>query len=240
MTLVVEGAAAGQAEDEWDDEAIAEKAAELLARGLSPRDAADELAALTGRARREVAEELAHGRPQGIVAAADQRQDEYGQRAAIERHGGKQPARGIPLALGGVLGLRPAQIRKVGDQRHGQPQRQEIAGRERHAGRDRHDERAGKGAGRRRQPTPSEPGKKRGERREQQEHGAEERRAARRRVKQQRGRQASAEADEKTDWHVLSCPAVAVRDAAAVRASWSQPFDKWGPGSRPASRYLIT
>ena len=41
-------------------------------------------------------------------------------------------------------------------------------------------------------------------------------------------REASAEADEKTDWHVSSCPAAAVRDAAADRASWSQPFDKWG------------
>jgi 16S rRNA (cytidine1402-2'-O)-methyltransferase len=54
VTLVVEGAAASQAEDEWDDEAVAEKASELLARGLSARDAADELAAITGRARREV------------------------------------------------------------------------------------------------------------------------------------------------------------------------------------------
>ena len=54
VTLVVEGAAADRPEDEWDDEAVADKAAELLGRGLSARDAADELAALTGRARREV------------------------------------------------------------------------------------------------------------------------------------------------------------------------------------------
>jgi 16S rRNA (cytidine1402-2'-O)-methyltransferase len=54
VTLVVEGAPADGAADEWDDEAVAEKAAELLARGLTARDAADELAALTGRARREV------------------------------------------------------------------------------------------------------------------------------------------------------------------------------------------
>jgi 16S rRNA (cytidine1402-2'-O)-methyltransferase len=54
VTLVVEGAPADGAAEEWDDEAIAEKAADLLARGLTARDAADELATLTGRARREV------------------------------------------------------------------------------------------------------------------------------------------------------------------------------------------
>jgi 16S rRNA (cytidine1402-2'-O)-methyltransferase len=57
VTLVVEGATAEalQAErDEWDDEALADKAAELLARGLTPRDAAHELATLSGRARRDV------------------------------------------------------------------------------------------------------------------------------------------------------------------------------------------
>jgi 16S rRNA (cytidine1402-2'-O)-methyltransferase len=54
VTLVVEGAAVGAAEDVWDDEALAEKAAELLGRGLSARDAAHELATLSGRARRDV------------------------------------------------------------------------------------------------------------------------------------------------------------------------------------------
>jgi 16S rRNA (cytidine1402-2'-O)-methyltransferase len=54
VTLVVEGATAEALADEWDDEAVSEKAAELLARGLSPRDAARELATLSGRARREV------------------------------------------------------------------------------------------------------------------------------------------------------------------------------------------
>jgi 16S rRNA (cytidine1402-2'-O)-methyltransferase len=54
VTLVVEGAPADGPTEEWDDEALAEKAAELLGRGLTARDAADELAALSGRARREV------------------------------------------------------------------------------------------------------------------------------------------------------------------------------------------
>jgi 16S rRNA (cytidine1402-2'-O)-methyltransferase len=54
VTLVVEGASAEALADEWDDEALAEKAGELLARGLTPRDAARELAALSGRPRRDV------------------------------------------------------------------------------------------------------------------------------------------------------------------------------------------
>jgi 16S rRNA (cytidine1402-2'-O)-methyltransferase len=54
ITLVIEGASADAAEDEWDDEAVSEKAALLLARGLSARDAAHELAALSGRPRRDV------------------------------------------------------------------------------------------------------------------------------------------------------------------------------------------
>jgi 16S rRNA (cytidine1402-2'-O)-methyltransferase len=55
ITLVVEGAAEGQAaESELDDAELAARAAELLAGGLSTRDAADRLAALTGRPRREV------------------------------------------------------------------------------------------------------------------------------------------------------------------------------------------
>src|SRR6185436_15086663 len=39
VTLVVEGAPADGLAEEWDDEALAEKAAELVARGLSARDA---------------------------------------------------------------------------------------------------------------------------------------------------------------------------------------------------------
>lgn len=54
VTLVVGGAPADAAEEEWDDEAVAEQAAALLARGLSARDAARELAALSGRPRRDV------------------------------------------------------------------------------------------------------------------------------------------------------------------------------------------
>jgi 16S rRNA (cytidine1402-2'-O)-methyltransferase len=54
VTLVVEGAPSDAAAEAWDDEALADKAVELLGKGLSARDAAHELAALTGRARREV------------------------------------------------------------------------------------------------------------------------------------------------------------------------------------------
>src|SRR6185295_18429220 len=56
VTLVVAGATTGDAEagEDWDDDAIAEQAAALVAGGVSARDAARELAALTGRARRDV------------------------------------------------------------------------------------------------------------------------------------------------------------------------------------------
>jgi 16S rRNA (cytidine1402-2'-O)-methyltransferase len=54
VTLVVAGADVAAAADTWDDDDVSEKAAELLARGLSARDAAHELTALTGRARRDV------------------------------------------------------------------------------------------------------------------------------------------------------------------------------------------
>jgi 16S rRNA (cytidine1402-2'-O)-methyltransferase len=54
VTLVVEGASAEALAEEWDEEALAEKAAELLGRGLTPRDAARELATLSGRPRRDV------------------------------------------------------------------------------------------------------------------------------------------------------------------------------------------
>ncbi len=54
VTLVVEGATAEALADEWDDEAVSEKAAQLLAREVSARDAVRELATLTGRPRREI------------------------------------------------------------------------------------------------------------------------------------------------------------------------------------------
>jgi 16S rRNA (cytidine1402-2'-O)-methyltransferase len=54
VTLVVEGAGAEALAEAWDDEAVAEEADARLARGVSARDAAHELAALTGRARRDV------------------------------------------------------------------------------------------------------------------------------------------------------------------------------------------
>jgi 16S rRNA (cytidine1402-2'-O)-methyltransferase len=54
VTLVVEGATAEAAKEDWDDEAVMETAGELLAGGLTPRDAARELATLSGRPRREV------------------------------------------------------------------------------------------------------------------------------------------------------------------------------------------
>jgi 16S rRNA (cytidine1402-2'-O)-methyltransferase len=54
VTLVVEGASAESLAEEWDDEAVSERAAELLARGTSARDSVRELASLTGRPRREI------------------------------------------------------------------------------------------------------------------------------------------------------------------------------------------
>jgi 16S rRNA (cytidine1402-2'-O)-methyltransferase len=54
VTLVVEGASAETLAEDWDDEAVAEEAAALLARGLTARDAAHALAERTGRPRREV------------------------------------------------------------------------------------------------------------------------------------------------------------------------------------------
>ncbi len=55
VTLVIAGAPADAGEaDAWNDEAITERAAELVAGGASPRDAAHELAALSGRPRRDV------------------------------------------------------------------------------------------------------------------------------------------------------------------------------------------
>ena len=55
ITLVVAGAPDGAtAEAPLDEEEITERAAELLARGVSTRDAADQLATLTDCPRREV------------------------------------------------------------------------------------------------------------------------------------------------------------------------------------------
>jgi len=56
VTLVVGGAPSDASEpaETLDDQALASRAAELIAGGLSPRDAARELAALTGRPRRDV------------------------------------------------------------------------------------------------------------------------------------------------------------------------------------------
>jgi 16S rRNA (cytidine1402-2'-O)-methyltransferase len=53
VTLVVAGAAGGAGED-LDDEEVLERAQAMIAAGRSTRDAADELATLTGRPRREV------------------------------------------------------------------------------------------------------------------------------------------------------------------------------------------
>src|SRR5258708_3885124 len=69
VTLVVEGASAEAEAETWDDEALTEKAVELLARGLTPRDAARDLAALSGRARREAYGRVA--RPAGGAAAGE-------------------------------------------------------------------------------------------------------------------------------------------------------------------------
>jgi 16S rRNA (cytidine1402-2'-O)-methyltransferase len=57
VTLVVAGAEA-DAEEPIDDDELAERAAELLAEGLSTRDAADRLSAQTGLPRRDVYQKL--------------------------------------------------------------------------------------------------------------------------------------------------------------------------------------
>lgn len=54
VTLVIAGATGAVAEEELDDEALVERARALVAAGKSTRDAADDLAALTGRPRRAV------------------------------------------------------------------------------------------------------------------------------------------------------------------------------------------
>jgi 16S rRNA (cytidine1402-2'-O)-methyltransferase len=54
VTLVVAGAAEDAAEEDLDDAALVERAQRLIAEGLSTRDAAREIASLTGRQRRDV------------------------------------------------------------------------------------------------------------------------------------------------------------------------------------------
>ena len=54
VTLVVAGAAANATAEEFTDEAIQTEARELLASGVSARDVSTELAARSGRPRREV------------------------------------------------------------------------------------------------------------------------------------------------------------------------------------------
>jgi len=54
VTLVVAGAPADAAREEWDDDRIKEEAAALVAKGLSASDASRELAKLSGRPRRDV------------------------------------------------------------------------------------------------------------------------------------------------------------------------------------------
>jgi 16S rRNA (cytidine1402-2'-O)-methyltransferase len=54
VTLVVAGADADAAAEELDDEELVERGRALIASGRSTRDAADELAVLTGRPRRDV------------------------------------------------------------------------------------------------------------------------------------------------------------------------------------------
>jgi len=53
VTLVIEGATGG-VRDDLDDEALVERAREMIATGKSTRDAATDLAALSGRPRRDV------------------------------------------------------------------------------------------------------------------------------------------------------------------------------------------
>jgi 16S rRNA (cytidine1402-2'-O)-methyltransferase len=54
VTLVIAGATGPAADEELDDEELVARARALIAAGKSTRDAADDLAALTGRPRREV------------------------------------------------------------------------------------------------------------------------------------------------------------------------------------------
>src|SRR4029079_606838 len=54
VTLVVAGATDADAGEALDDDAVVERARALIAAGKSTRDAADDLAALTGRPRRDL------------------------------------------------------------------------------------------------------------------------------------------------------------------------------------------
>jgi len=65
VTLVVAGAAEGDADEALDDAALVERARALIAAGTSTRDAADSLAATTGRPRREVYKLITSARGSG-------------------------------------------------------------------------------------------------------------------------------------------------------------------------------
>src|SRR5262249_39867278 len=67
VTLVVAGAAEGGADEALDDAALGERARELIAAGKSTRDAADDLAATTGRPRREVYKLITSARGTGAT-----------------------------------------------------------------------------------------------------------------------------------------------------------------------------
>jgi 16S rRNA (cytidine1402-2'-O)-methyltransferase len=76
VTLVVAGASDEETRGVWDDETLAREAAALLAEGLSARDAARELAALSGRPRREVYRLVGAGA--GAPSPAREDEDEDG------------------------------------------------------------------------------------------------------------------------------------------------------------------
>lgn len=76
VTLVVEGTSAEALREAWDDEALAREAAALLAGGASPRDAARELAAASGRPRRDVYRIVTAQRGGAGSEDGDQDQDE--------------------------------------------------------------------------------------------------------------------------------------------------------------------
>ena len=201
--------------------------------------------AASGRARARALERRRKNSPMGarrtLVAAADQRQHQHGQRAAVERDGREQAAGRIPLALArgragaGGSGRRdrrsaPPAARAPGNSRPRTAALATIAITSAPA------TRAGGG----RQPAPAEPGQQRGQRRQQQQERA---RAAASRAPPNRTAARTPSpppsADEETDRHVSSCPAAAVRDELRRRLP-SQPFDNRAAGLAPGARYLIT
>jgi 16S rRNA (cytidine1402-2'-O)-methyltransferase len=70
ITLVVAGADAETEAEAWDDDALTEKAATLLARGLTARDATLALTERTGRARRDVYRLVTSAAASGSVGSA--------------------------------------------------------------------------------------------------------------------------------------------------------------------------